>query len=158
MNELPYRMPTAVGERRGSAWAGLFAFAAVMLTSLAASEVVAWMTHGFRRPMFFPLAKRHCSSWRTCRTEDAKEACFVYFCEAPHHQTIRRVCGTSTNGERNAIGHIKTSLERQRGFELDDHTIGFYGRCARCRRRRSYRDTRRYASVTAPWLSQWSPC
>ena len=52
MNDRPYRMPTAVGERRGSAWADLFAFAAVLVTSIVASEVAAWMTHGFGRPAF----------------------------------------------------------------------------------------------------------
>jgi hypothetical protein len=52
MNDRPYRMPTAVGERRGSAWADLFACAAVFLTSIIASEVVALMTHRLGTPAF----------------------------------------------------------------------------------------------------------
>jgi hypothetical protein len=52
MNDRPYQMPTAVGERRGSIWADLFAVAALILTSIVASVVAAWMTHGFGKPMF----------------------------------------------------------------------------------------------------------
>ena len=52
MNDRQYNMPTAVGERRGSAWAGLFASAAVLLTSVVSSEVVAWMTHRLGQQMF----------------------------------------------------------------------------------------------------------
>jgi hypothetical protein len=51
-NDLPYHMPTSVGERRGSAWAGLFALVAILGTSVLASEVVAWMTHRMHDPMF----------------------------------------------------------------------------------------------------------
>jgi len=69
------------------------------------------------------------------RTEYEKEVSFVYCGEAHHHHAICRVCGHVADVECDAIDHIKTSLERQRGFELDEHTIEFYGRCVRCRNR-----------------------
>lgn len=68
------------------------------------------------------------------RAEEGKEATFVYCGEEHHHHAICRVCGHVDDVRCDAIDQIKESLERQRAFELDDHTIEFYGRCARCRR------------------------
>ncbi len=67
------------------------------------------------------------------RAEEGKEATFVYCGEEHHHHAICRVCGHVDDVRCDAIDQIKESLERQRAFELDDHTIEFYGRCARCR-------------------------
>lgn len=68
------------------------------------------------------------------RIEDDKEASFVYCGEDHHHHAICRVCGHVDDIQCDAIEQIKVSLERQRAFELDDHTIEFYGRCTRCRK------------------------
>lgn len=67
------------------------------------------------------------------RTEDGKEASFVYCGEEHHHHAICRVCRHVDDIECDALDQIRTSLERQRAFELDEHTIEFFGRCARCR-------------------------
>jgi Fur family ferric uptake transcriptional regulator len=68
------------------------------------------------------------------RVEEGKEASFVYCGEEHHHHAICRTCGHVDDIRCDAIDQLRTSLEQQRGFELDEHTIEFYGRCARCKR------------------------
>jgi hypothetical protein len=49
---LPYRRPTSVGEAQNAPIANLFAVCGLLSTSIAATEVVAWMTHRLGQPMF----------------------------------------------------------------------------------------------------------
>jgi Fur family ferric uptake transcriptional regulator len=68
------------------------------------------------------------------RSVDGKETTFVYCGEHHHHHAICRICGHVDEVECDAMDEIKASLNEQRGFELDDHAVEFYGRCSRCRR------------------------
>lgn len=63
------------------------------------------------------------------------EASFVYCGDAHHHHAVCRSCGRVEDVACDAVGAIRISLERQTGFELDEHTVEFSGRCARCARR-----------------------
>jgi len=67
------------------------------------------------------------------RADPDGEASFVYCGERPHHHAVCRVCGRVDEVACDAIDEIRESLESERGFELDEHTIEFFGRCATCR-------------------------
>lgn len=66
------------------------------------------------------------------RTEPGGEASYVYCKDEHHHHAICRVCGHVDEVDCGAMENFKDALRAQQSFELDDHSIEFYGRCARC--------------------------
>ena len=68
------------------------------------------------------------------RTESNGETSYVFCTDEHHHHAICSVCGHVDEVDCAAIDQFKSALMAQQSFELDDHSIEFYGRCARCRR------------------------
>jgi len=50
-----------------------------------------------------------------------------------HHHAICRACGKVEDVDCTAIEQFSESLRSLHGFELDDHTMEFFGRCSACR-------------------------
>lgn len=66
------------------------------------------------------------------RTEDAGEISYVYCTEEHHHHAICTSCGHVDEVDCGAMDQFKATLLAQQAFKLDDHSVEFYGRCARC--------------------------
>ncbi|MGP6159743.1 MAG: Fur family transcriptional regulator [Vulcanimicrobiaceae bacterium] len=66
------------------------------------------------------------------RTEPSGEASYVYCTEEHHHHAICKICGHVDEVDCGAMDDFKNALLKQQSFVLDDHSIEFYGRCARC--------------------------
>jgi Fur family ferric uptake transcriptional regulator len=54
--------------------------------------------------------------------------------ERHHHHAICRVCGHVEDVDCDAIEVFAKSLRALHGFELDGHTMEFFGTCGACRR------------------------
>lgn len=67
------------------------------------------------------------------RTEVNGETAYVFCTDEHHHHAICNVCGHVDEVDCAAIDQFKAALKSQQSFELDDHSIEFYGRCANCR-------------------------
>ena len=67
------------------------------------------------------------------RTEPAGESSYVFCTDEHHHHAICKICGHVDEVDCEAMDQFKTALFNQQSFILDDHSIEFYGRCARCR-------------------------
>jgi len=67
------------------------------------------------------------------RTDQSGEATYVYCAERHHHHAICRVCGHVDDVDCEAMDAFRLTLSAQKSFDLDDHAIEFFGRCARCR-------------------------
>ena len=67
------------------------------------------------------------------RTEASGEASYVSCTDAHHHHAICTVCGHVNDVDCDAIEGFKSALLRNQAFLLDEHSLEFYGRCARCR-------------------------
>jgi Fur family ferric uptake transcriptional regulator len=67
------------------------------------------------------------------RTEASGEASYVYCTDDHHHHAICKVCGHVDEVDCDAMDQFKSALLKGQSFVLDDHSIEFYGRCARCR-------------------------
>ena len=67
------------------------------------------------------------------RSEAGGESAYVFCKDEHHHHAICRECGHVDEVDCAAIEQFKNALRSQQQFELDDHSIEFYGRCARCR-------------------------
>jgi Fur family ferric uptake transcriptional regulator len=67
------------------------------------------------------------------RTEASGEASYVYCTDEHHHHAICKVCGHVDEVDCDAMDQFKSALLQHQSFVLDDHSIEFYGRCARCR-------------------------
>ncbi|MFY9780145.1 MAG: transcriptional repressor [Candidatus Baltobacteraceae bacterium] len=67
------------------------------------------------------------------RTEPSGEASYVYCSDEHHHHAICKVCGHVDEVDCDAMEQFKSALLTGQSFVLDDHSIEFYGRCARCR-------------------------
>ena len=50
-----------------------------------------------------------------------------------HHHAICNACGKVEDVDCTAIEQIVASLRSAHGFELDEHSMEFFGRCASCR-------------------------
>ena len=70
----------------------------------------------------------------TSRVDDAGEATYM-FCEPAehHHHAICNNCGRVEDVNCSAVEQFAESLRALNGFQLDAHTMEFYGRCAACR-------------------------
>ena len=70
----------------------------------------------------------------TVRIDPAGESTYM-LCEPEHHHhhAICRVCGKVEDVDCTAIELFSDSMRALHGFELDDHTMEFFGRCKACR-------------------------
>ena len=67
------------------------------------------------------------------RTDESGEQSYVFCRDGHHHHAICRACGHVDEVACEAMDQFKAALLDQQGFELDEHEIEFYGRCAQCR-------------------------
>ena len=66
------------------------------------------------------------------RTDERGEASYV-FCEPEHHHhAICRGCGKVTDITCEVVEALAHELLSHHHFQLDDHEMEFYGRCAAC--------------------------
>jgi len=70
----------------------------------------------------------------TVRVDPAGESTYMT-CEPEHHHhhAICRICGKVDDVDCTAIEQFSDSLRALHGFELDEHTMEFFGRCKACR-------------------------
>jgi Fur family ferric uptake transcriptional regulator len=66
------------------------------------------------------------------RAEGAGETSFVYCTEEHHHHAICTTCGHVDEVDCGAMDQFRAALLAQQAFRMDDHSVEFYGRCARC--------------------------
>jgi Fur family ferric uptake transcriptional regulator len=66
------------------------------------------------------------------RTDDEGEHTYVFCTVDHHHHAICRVCGHVEDVDCAAVERFSDALREHHAFLLDDHSIEFYGRCARC--------------------------
>ncbi|HKU68257.1 MAG TPA: transcriptional repressor [Candidatus Baltobacteraceae bacterium] len=67
------------------------------------------------------------------RVDARGEATFVVCAPTHHHHAICRSCGKVEELACEALERIAGELRSHHGFELDDHAMEFFGRCAACR-------------------------
>lgn len=67
------------------------------------------------------------------RSEASGEASYVFCTDAHHHHAICTICGHVDDVDCDAIEGFKSALIANQSFLLDEHSLEFYGRCARCR-------------------------
>jgi Fur family ferric uptake transcriptional regulator len=67
------------------------------------------------------------------RIEGSGEASYVFCTDEHHHHAICTICGHVDDVDCDAIEVFKGALIANQSFLLDDHSLEFYGRCARCR-------------------------
>ena len=66
------------------------------------------------------------------RPEGAGETSYVFCTEEHHHHAICTTCGHVDEVDCGAMDQFRAALLAQQAFALDDHSVEFYGRCARC--------------------------
>ena len=67
------------------------------------------------------------------RVDENGEATYV-FCEPTHHHhAVCRNCGRVDEVVCEAVERLAADLRAHHGFEIDDHEMEFFGRCAACR-------------------------
>jgi Fur family transcriptional regulator, ferric uptake regulator len=69
----------------------------------------------------------------TSRSDSSGEASYIFCGEAHHHHAICRNCGHVDEVDCDAMDAFATALLKKQSFELADHSLEFYGLCARCR-------------------------
>ncbi len=67
------------------------------------------------------------------RVDERGEATYVVCAPTHHHHAICRTCGKVEELACEALERIAGELRSHHGFELDDHEMEFFGRCAVCR-------------------------
>jgi Fur family ferric uptake transcriptional regulator len=67
------------------------------------------------------------------RTEEDGEQGYVACTDAHHHHAVCRRCGLVEEVDCAAMERFADALREHHAFELDEHSIEFYGRCVRCR-------------------------
>ena len=67
------------------------------------------------------------------RNEASGEASYVYCDDAHHHHAICTICGHVDDVDCEAMDRFKGALLANQSFQLDEHSLEFYGKCARCR-------------------------
>jgi Fur family transcriptional regulator, ferric uptake regulator len=70
----------------------------------------------------------------TVRVDAAGESKYM-LCEPEHHHhhAICRACGKVEDVDCTAVEQFSDALRSLSGFELDDHTMEFFGKCKACR-------------------------
>lgn len=67
------------------------------------------------------------------RVDEHGEATYVSCASTHHHHAICRQCGKVEDIDCQAIEELIAELRSHHGFELDEHEMEFFGRCATCR-------------------------
>jgi len=67
------------------------------------------------------------------RSEASGESSYVYCSDEHHHHALCTVCGHVDDVDCAAMEQFKATLLANQAFLLDEHSVEFYGRCARCR-------------------------
>ena len=67
------------------------------------------------------------------RVDERGEATYVLCAPTHHHHAICRTCGKVEDLACEALERIASELRSHHGFELDDHEMEFFGKCASCR-------------------------
>ena len=67
------------------------------------------------------------------RADASGELSYVYCRDGHHHHAICNACGHVDEVSCGAVDQFRAALLEEQAFDLDDHSIEFYGRCARCR-------------------------
>ena len=67
------------------------------------------------------------------RVDEHGEATYVICAPTHHHHAICRKCGKVEEVACEAMERLAGELRAHHGFELDDHEMEFFGRCAACR-------------------------
>jgi Fur family ferric uptake transcriptional regulator len=67
------------------------------------------------------------------RVDDRGESTYVVCAPTHHHHAICRACGRVEELACEALERIAGELRSHHGFELDDHAMEFFGKCAECR-------------------------
>ena len=67
------------------------------------------------------------------RTEPDGEQSYVACTGDHHHHAVCRQCGLVEEVDCAAMERFAEVLREHHAFELDEHSIEFYGRCVRCR-------------------------
>lgn len=67
------------------------------------------------------------------RVDEHGEATYVTCAPTHHHHAICRKCGRVEEVACEAMERFAGELRVHHGFELDDHAMEFFGRCAACR-------------------------
>jgi Fur family ferric uptake transcriptional regulator len=67
------------------------------------------------------------------RTEPDGEQGYVACTGDHHHHAVCRQCGLVEEVDCAAMERFAEVLREHHAFELDEHSIEFYGRCVRCR-------------------------
>jgi Fur family transcriptional regulator, ferric uptake regulator len=66
------------------------------------------------------------------RTDEEGEQAYVFCSVEHHHHAICRKCGHVEDVDCAAMDAFSGLLRQHHAFELDSHSMEFYGRCARC--------------------------
>jgi len=67
------------------------------------------------------------------RIDEHGEATYVICAPTHHHHAICSNCGKVEEVACEAMERFAGDLRTRHGFELDDHEMEFFGRCAACR-------------------------
>lgn len=67
------------------------------------------------------------------RVDDHGESTYVSCAPTHHHHAICRKCGKVEEVACEAMESFAGELRSHHGFELDDHAMEFFGRCAACK-------------------------
>ena len=68
----------------------------------------------------------------SARIDTTGEATYVTCAPTHHHHAICRGCGRVQEVACEAIERLAGDLASHHGFELEDHAMEFFGRCAPC--------------------------
>ncbi len=67
------------------------------------------------------------------RTDQRGEATYVHCAPTHHHHAICRRCGKVEEVACDAIERVVEALRDYHGFDLADHAMEFFGKCAACK-------------------------
>lgn len=67
------------------------------------------------------------------RVDERGESTYVVCAPTHHHHAICRSCGRVEELDCEALERIAAELRSHHEFELDDHEMEFFGKCAACR-------------------------
>jgi Fur family ferric uptake transcriptional regulator len=68
----------------------------------------------------------------SARVDAAGEATYVSCAGDHHHHAICRVCGKVEDVDCSALEAIGEALKAHHNFQLEDHSVEFFGRCNAC--------------------------
>lgn len=66
--------------------------------------------------------------------QENNESKYIYCPPRHHHHLVCTRCGLVKDVEACPLPAVGAALEKRTGFQINDHTITFFGYCADCRR------------------------